>query len=420
MTNDQSATSLSRRTTQCADCGAEDASDRVELFDRVVMELCDKCCDRRAVRCPFCGSSFGREVKRESRCKSCGESVARNSKTPYLATRLASSAICESLSGFTLVEASPIEGDWIRSTLPACLLQAACAGRDSTSIESAFAAALRTKFEFGLTRDRLNTFGFAFARAIWVCGGNPRAIQRTIHRQRLETLRERGLVVAVRILPVGDGCENCQSLVGREWTIESALDENPLPCRGCLNTNENGYGWCRCEYEPRLVGEYESQLDGEYQSILDEAMAELDAENARLSRQAILDNAETYARAEAQLKRIMGQSESREPKPRRANAAENSGSPSGLRVLSNLGDSRSIAEVAKIASDGWHRVRNRGNRGVHDGFNGAIAALSEVGIQAGQVPNREQPQFFDIVLTTTVGGTVILRFCTSEWEYVPR
>ncbi len=306
MTNDQSATSLSRRTTQCANCGAEDASDRVELFDRVVVKLCDKCCDRRAVRCPFCGSSFGREVKRESRCKSCGESVARNSKTPYLATRLASSAICESLSGFTLVEASPIEGDWIRSTLPACLLQAACAGRDSTSIESAFAAALRTKFEFGLTHDRLNTFGFAFARAIWVCGGNPRAIQRTLHRQSLESLRERGLVVAVRILPAGDCCENCQSLVGREWTIESALDENPLPCRGCLNTNENGYGWCRCEYEPRL--------DDEFEDIMRDAERELDQANAENLRQIMAENSEQIEAINAQVERIMGSSKGRKPK----------------------------------------------------------------------------------------------------------
>lgn len=89
-------------------------------------------------------------------------------------------------------------------------------------------------------------------------------------------------------------------------------------------------------------------------------------------------------------------------------------------IRSNFGDSPSIAEMANIASDGWHRVRNRGNRGVHDGFNGAIAAPSAVGIQAGQVPSQEQPQFFDIFLTTTAGGTVILRFCTSAWAYVPR
>jgi hypothetical protein len=138
-------------------------------------------------------------------------------------------------------------------------------------IDNAFSEALRARFEKGLTHRRLQRFGIAFARAIWTCGGNPRPIQRTLFRTFLGSLRENGSLACFEILPAGDPCENCGALRGRVWTIAQALEENPLPCRACLNTNENGFGWCRCEYIQRPT------LGGEYEQISKEIEADVDA-----------------------------------------------------------------------------------------------------------------------------------------------
>jgi len=257
VTNEQSAAPVAAHVGRCADCGADGGVERIDMHERVVVTICNGCSDRRAVRCPLCGNPFGREVKRASRCKNCGETVARNGQTPVLASRLSTQSMCDALRAFEPISISPDGGAWLRGCLRVCVLHAAQAGRDSRSINSAFAAALRTNFEKGLSRERLSSFGFAFARAIWICGGNPRPIQRTLHQLELEDLRATGMVDSVGVLPAGDCCENCGKLSGRLWSIDAALAESPLPCSNCLEENEGGFGWCRCEYQTEFDSEME-------------------------------------------------------------------------------------------------------------------------------------------------------------------
>jgi hypothetical protein len=242
----------------CATCRSPGGILRVDFQSRSIIAICDDCCDRRAVACPFCDNPFGREVKRASKCKKCGETVARNSRSSVLASRLATQAVCDALGKIESDERSATSRNWLRGCLLECLLAAAKAGRNSQSIDAAFAAALRVSFEKGLTHERLNGFGFAFALAIWTCGGNPRPIQRALHRLRLESLRAMAHTDAVSISTCGDTCEKCERLKGRVWSFEEALTENPLPCRECLNTNDHGFGWCRCDYESKLGDDYEA------------------------------------------------------------------------------------------------------------------------------------------------------------------
>ena len=241
---------------RCIACGGRGGTPRIDIYARSAVTICDACCDRRAVQCPFCGSPFGREVKRASRCKKCGETVARNSRSTLLASRLSSPAMSGALEACGTMCTSPAEEAWLLATLFASLLDAAQAGGDSRRVDAAFAASLRTHFERGLTQERLSLFGFGFARAIWLCGGNPRPIQRTRLRCELESLRSSGIVVAVEVLPAPDCCEKCTALSGKVWTIDEALAANPLPCRDCLDINDGGFGWCRCCYQPRLADEY--------------------------------------------------------------------------------------------------------------------------------------------------------------------
>lgn len=363
----------------CVGCGSPSGVLRVDFHSRGIISVCDDCCDRRATACPFCDNPFGREVKRASKCKKCGETVARSSDSVVLATRLATPAICDALSELQLANCSAVEETWLRTVLLECLLAATRAGRQARAIDDALAAALRDSFERGLTRERLSKFGAVFARAIWLCGGNPRAIQRTLHRSYLGSLRESGSSASIEIFTEGDSCDKCRALRGKVWTIAEALAENPLPCRDCANTNENGFGWCRCQYEQRF--------DEELEAILAEG------------------EAEGEVRAQAESRRIMSDWEK--------------GGSRGM-VPTSHGGAVSVEEAAKIATNGWHYVRNRGKRGLNDGCNGALEALREAGIAASTTPNRERPVFNDIVLTASGGRSIVLKFCTATWEFIER
>jgi hypothetical protein len=208
--------------------------------------LCDGCSDRRATRCPFCGSTFGREVKRTSRCKKCGEAVARHRESPDLATQLATPTICEALKQIDL-EDPEVDQDWLRECLVASLLDASRAGTTPRLLETAFATALRVQFESGLTQKRLRDLGLGFARAIWLCGGNPRPIQRSLHRDYLESILREEEFIAV--YAAHDSCDKCRLLRGKVYRVNEALILNPLPCRECLHINAGGFGWCRCTFE---------------------------------------------------------------------------------------------------------------------------------------------------------------------------
>ena len=388
MSTAAAACTESQSTPSCTDCRSGMGVPRAELSSAAIAVLCDACCNLRAVNCPFCDSPFGREVKRASRCKKCGETVARNSRSPFLATRLATPAICEALECFDQLDQPPIEQSWLCSCLLGCLLDAAKAGRKPQALDGAFAAALRSRFEKELTHDRLRCLGFSFARAIWLCGGNPRPIQRTLHRDHLEVLRGAGLTATVEILPAGDPCERCNALVGRTWTVEQALAENLLPCRDCLCVNEGGFGWCRCEYQQRMTGEY-----GQIQDEIDADIAEYFEQLA--TREA------TDARRTTIKPDHPKNSDSRPVKP-----------PSAQFI--------SVEESARIASGGCHYVRNRGQRGLNEGCDGAIAALREAGVIAAATPNRENPKFNDIAVTLSGGRVHVLRLCTSTFEFVIR
>jgi predicted RNA-binding Zn-ribbon protein involved in translation (DUF1610 family) len=50
--------------------------------------------------------------------------------------------------------------------------------------------------------------------------------------------------VEVSIIPCGDSCPTCSELSGKRFTIDEALEQMPLPVKGCTTDG----GWCRCGY----------------------------------------------------------------------------------------------------------------------------------------------------------------------------
>ena len=52
----------------------------------------------------------------------------------------------------------------------------------------------------------------------------------------------------VQILSCGNGCENCEKLNGKMYTIDEALNQMPIPNENCGNLfyTYSNYPFCRC------------------------------------------------------------------------------------------------------------------------------------------------------------------------------
>src|SRR3989339_309860 len=59
-----------------------------------------------------------------------------------------------------------------------------------------------------------------------------------------------GFVIGVTIQTLG-GCEICSKLQGKEYTMDDALEINPIPVKECTTSiGDSKKGWCRCSYRP--------------------------------------------------------------------------------------------------------------------------------------------------------------------------
>jgi len=76
---------------------------------------------------------------------------------------------------------------------------------------------------------------------------------REANRMRLLAIQQKarespGLYSGVSI-GSGKGCEACEKLDGKRFTLEEAIRLQPLPCPDCTFTLKSGRpGWCRCLY----------------------------------------------------------------------------------------------------------------------------------------------------------------------------
>ena len=54
----------------------------------------------------------------------------------------------------------------------------------------------------------------------------------------------------VKVITCGsDSCAECRKLNGATFHLDEAFEKMPIPVRACAKwSEENSYGWCRCEY----------------------------------------------------------------------------------------------------------------------------------------------------------------------------
>jgi hypothetical protein len=102
------------------------------------------------------------------------------------------------------------------------------------------------KQDFGL----MSSIYFQMALYLHRCGKDGNYIREIEHEIKLNEYKKSNVISKVRIL--ANGCDNCNSLNNKIFSIDEAIEKKILPCKQCtfkLNT-EAKTGWCRCCYLP--------------------------------------------------------------------------------------------------------------------------------------------------------------------------
>lgn len=109
---------------------------------------------------------------------------------------------------------------------------------------------------FSLLSELLNTaetvqekvaFYYGMAEIIHLKGADPRQPLLAIHQTEVGTFKELGFRL-VRVETQKDACPECQKLSGKIFSIEEAMNRNPLPHSACTHDLKRGVGLCRCHF----------------------------------------------------------------------------------------------------------------------------------------------------------------------------
>ncbi len=70
--------------------------------------------------------------------------------------------------------------------------------------------------------------------------------------ESLHEYKHSSVVTKVEILTAGNGCDACNKLESKTFTIEDALKNKILPCKECTykRKKQDEYATCRCCYAP--------------------------------------------------------------------------------------------------------------------------------------------------------------------------
>jgi len=100
-------------------------------------------------------------------------------------------------------------------------------------------------------------YSFAFFElALWAIERkiNPRNQLNAAHYYQLKEYQQREVIKRVQILSApknSNSCQSCKEINGKIFTLEQALQHEPLPYHNCTNDYfQNGFSWCRCIYLP--------------------------------------------------------------------------------------------------------------------------------------------------------------------------
>ena len=104
------------------------------------------------------------------------------------------------------------------------------------------------------TTRELHSLKMVYFQMAWMLHGegkDPKPMIRESLRCELLRYKQEGVPCVQVLATEGCGCAACESTNGKYCTVDTALEQMPLPHEGCTCFAENGrYGFCRCSYVP--------------------------------------------------------------------------------------------------------------------------------------------------------------------------
>lgn len=93
---------------------------------------------------------------------------------------------------------------------------------------------------------------FQLALYIHEIGKDAQYLQKLARKMELQNYAQSSAVTRVGILAAKDSCASCLKLNSQNFTLATAIKEQPLPCTDCtFRLNKTSpTGWCRCVYLP--------------------------------------------------------------------------------------------------------------------------------------------------------------------------
>ena len=183
-------------------------------------------------RCPYCSFEFSPPPTRRRRCSSCGNTV-------YVKTRPSDRQGILA----TTEQAEAIEQEWARE--------------QRRTADAAWADLNKTLLAAMKRSDWQEMSGLYFEQALQLFEeGKPHFnVAQEARTAELQGYLSSGVVAQVQIITTRDkSCPSCQTLEGRQFTIEEALAQMPIPNPVCDTWKDEAHtnGWCRCLYVPVL------------------------------------------------------------------------------------------------------------------------------------------------------------------------
>ncbi|RJO59584.1 hypothetical protein C4546_01780 [Candidatus Parcubacteria bacterium] len=219
------------------------------------LRIFSKSKDKRKAECPYCSSALEKPPARKTKCPHCGKYIFVRTH-PKNRERVV----------VTEEQAAAIDNEWLVQQTAS---DPSLGGEEEFYQEKEI---LQKRFgkvpsvsdiKWGLLNKRageamkksdfsaLSGIYFQMALQKHEEGKDCHMEQAQAQKMQLMALKQNDVVGRVEIFSK-DGCEECQKLNGKKFSVEEALKYNPLPVIHCthkLNKNAPS-SWCRCTYLP--------------------------------------------------------------------------------------------------------------------------------------------------------------------------
>lgn len=201
--------------------------------------------DDSPVDCPYCDATLEKAPKKKKKCPHCGNYIyVRSSKIIYPSKHLTHEEALAT-DEFNYLKEYGVTSKKFSDKVEQL-------NRNSTELSTPLDACIALYDDLILqTTDKFRLHQFYYRKAFVKYQRGIDFISDLQNAAKMELSRyEQEGLTHVTIISA-DACDECKKLSGKNFTIQKALQERPIPCIKCTHDqNKRGDGWCMCRYAP--------------------------------------------------------------------------------------------------------------------------------------------------------------------------